>query len=127
MEAKYIIIKISNLRREPEKEELLPIVFPKALMHKKVYESIRHSMLRDNNFIGNDIEIYSAGFIYQNEEVKAYGKSESLNIEYKENDEKHISSMLKGERVLIDLNQKDDNYKPQQLSLKAFANLSKLI
>jgi hypothetical protein len=84
-------------------------------------------MLRDNNFIGNDIEIYSAGFIYQNEEVRAYGKSESLNIEYKENDEKHILSMLKGERVLINLNQKDDNYKPQQLSLKAFANLSKLI
>ena len=41
--------------------------------------------------------------------------------------EEYISSMLKGERVLIDLNQKDDSYKPQQLSLKAFANLSKLI
>ena len=85
---KYIVIE----QKTKELDRVIPIIFPDALVHKDVYESVVHMLRRtEHPELEAEYEVYSAGSC--DVKVQCSGKSETLGVE----------SLIKGDDSIINM------------------------
>lgn len=98
---KYVIMEVSD----GERIDVVPVVFPTALIHKEMYRAMRSSyagILKNRN-ANLKFKAVSAGFVYFNylESIKTEGRSDSLNIDSRIEDSKIIFDMLTKDRQIV--------------------------
>lgn len=77
---KYIVVAVTTKRGELENKVELPIIFPKSLVHLRVYDLIKREMLYEAYHNRSDVEVecVSAGFI-NIATLECSGYSETIN------------------------------------------------
>lgn len=71
---KYIVIQTRNSERQRE----IPIIFPKMLIHRDVYEHIARNIKFNHGELG-EVKCISAGF-FTFHPLECFGESESLGV-----------------------------------------------
>lgn len=85
MSMKYIVVEVADSDADPQSDNFvqhLPIVFPKTLVHKDMFEAVQQNLLMDETHSFNVATCIGAGFVDLSKfgEHTCYGESETLKV-----------------------------------------------